>query len=203
MFSIDLGNNQLTSIDGLQRCYNSIVIMRIEGNPIKDLTPMCKIHCEEFYMAGNSKPHSYSPVSYIDACDFEYPKGFISFLIKDHHTCLMDRDPVRIKGQDIYVSPKYLLYWLGFTCDIKSDRITLNREEVNLLFTNKGRTMTYKGKSYTSPYSPYVKEGVTYIPIKFMVNKLGGKLKRTYGPDEYNEETTYEITLPKEFDEKD
>ena len=60
--------------------------------------------------------------------------------------------------------------------------------------------MSYHGKTYTSPYPACIKDGVTYIPFKFVVKKLGGSVNKT--KNTYLRLSDYEFTLPENRSEK-
>ena len=208
---LNLSHNEIKSLDAMinqNQPYSSDddrIFLNIKHNKIVDLSPLCTVNIAWLLLRGNKNILSYSPVSSFTsdsigpepACDFDVPtnclvldykyKGFYS-------TCNMDRTPINKKGQDIFISPKYFLYVCGYNYEEKGDKFTLSNKKNKIVFSNQGRTMSYHGKTYTSPYPACIKDGVTYIPFKFVVKKLGGSVNKT--KNTYLRLSDYEFTLP-------
>lgn len=211
---LTLNNNRLTSIDGIQNIKNlDFPVIDLRNNKLTDLAPLCTVKCNRLLIKGNNI-YTYSPVADLtgdemlfyegeESSDFIVPKSEIVFcVITDEfggENIKFDRSPVQIENQEIFVSPKYFLYNFGFSYEITKNSILLSNGKTDIRFTNQGRTMIFEGKKYTSPYPAYKKDGVVYVPIRFVVEKLGGKIKESKREEDEIRTEDYQIVLPDKF----
>ena len=210
--SLNLSGNNTKDIAGIEQINNlNLLELDLRNNDIRDLSPLCTVLSNVVYLAGNNHIISYSPVAdfegeylnYVESysgVDFSIPKSEITFCIivdgSYNYNEKFEVSPIEIKGQDIFVSPKYFLERFDYNNKVSKDKITLWKNDTKITFINQGRTMIYQGKKYESPYPAVVKNNVTYIPIKYFVEKLGGSIKKSKTSQKNYD---YEIYLPKEI----
>ena len=177
--SLNLSYNDISDFNPIRFAFYSELL--ITGNPILCYNPLqCVINQQEYWDESV-------------ATDFEFPTDELYFFLGDFWVCF-DRAPVKIKGQDIFVSPTNFFEAYTYKCKTEGDVITLSRKNIKIVFKDKGRTMIYKGKTYRSPYPAYQKDGVTYIPANYFIEKLGGSIKRMKNT---GDDICYEVKLPK------
>ncbi len=179
---LDLSDNDINDIGVLGKIKDKdkLLCLYLWKNNISDISVLCDFnHLYELSLDKNPIKE-YSPIaSGYEAVvrDFDFPKSLIKIKVNGKYINL-DKDPI-MSGGNAYVSTQYLLKSLGisYSYDLKTGYITGIKDARETIKLKAGsKNVWINGKLYSYNVIPFVKDGCTFIPLKFTIEKLGGKV---------------------------
>ncbi len=90
----------------------------------------------------------------------------------DSKVVQMDTQP-ELYRNSTFVPVSFIAKELGFSVNWQSPKVTIQNKDTTLVLEVGSNAYTMNGKTYYTQYQPYVSNGRTYVPLRFISNAFG------------------------------
>lgn len=180
LYGLDVSNNKVTDLTPVQHL--NLIGIELIGTDVTDLSPL---------VDSDTLTAIYVNVSSLNTSS----KAFINQFKADGHfvgdslvyttpKIFMDQQvqkfpvrPVQNNGR-IMVPLRGLLEWIGadFSWNGKTRQVTLKHEGSQVILTIDSNEVSVNGKKHTIDAKPYISDGYTMVPIRFIVETFGFRI---------------------------
>jgi len=181
LYSLDVSNNKVSDLTPVQHL--NLIGIEITGTDVTDLSPLAgsdtltAIYVNVSSLNASSKAfiNQFKADGHFVDDNYRYttPKIFI-----DQQAQKFPVPPVQNKGR-IMVPLRGLLEWIGadFSWNGQSRQVTLKHEGSQVILSIDSNEVIVNGKKQTIDAKPYISEGYTMVPLRFIVETFGFRIE--------------------------